>query len=104
MTSKNNGLLFILDTIQGHRKKPVKYRHYLRIPLFWYDELVDHGIIIPENYWIEEAAFFEVSEYFVTISFITYAHLEDLHLRILNYLVVRSIGANPIERGCHSRL
>lgn len=99
-----DGLLFIINTIQGKRERPVKYRHFLRIPIFLYDELVNHCIIEPENYYIEEAAFFQINDYFVTISFITYAHIEDLHVRILNYLVVKANGTNPIQRGAHSKL
>jgi hypothetical protein len=98
-----DGLLFIIETIQGKKKVPVKYRHFIKIPVFLYDELVNHDIIIPENYYIEQAAFFEINEFFVTISFINYTHVEDMHVRILSYLLVKSMGDNPIERGCHSR-
>jgi hypothetical protein len=95
-----DGLIFIMETVQGKRKKPKKYRHFVRIPASLYNDLVADGVIIPESFWIEESAFFEYNDSFVTISFITYWHVEDVHIKILDYLVRKSNGGkSPVERG-----
>lgn len=104
MESTKPGYLFLHDVIQNNRKRPEKYRHFIRIPSFLYDELISHCIVDPESFYVNHAAFFEFTNYFVTISFITYTHVEDLHVMILNYLVVKATGSNPVSRGGHSKL
>lgn len=94
------GYLFIQDMIQGGKIKPKKYRHYIKIPTYLYDELIDKGVFVPEDYYVNEAAFFEFTDYFVTISFITYWHVEDTHIKILDYLVRKANGGNSfVVRG-----
>lgn len=101
---RNDGIEFILSTIQGYRKRPQKYRHYIRIPILLYNELVERKVFIPEDFWSEETAYFEYDD-FVTISFINYCHIEDLHVRMLDYLVRKfNDGENPVIRGGHSKL
>jgi hypothetical protein len=91
---------FIDEYIQRGRKKPKKFRHFLKIPTFIYDELIENGILVPENYYISESAFFEFTDYFVTISFESYCYINDLHIRILDYLASKSNnGKSPVERG-----
>ena len=102
--SKNDGLLFILETIQGKRIRATKYRHFIKIPMFLYEELENNGVIAPIDISADSDVFFEMNEYFVTISFVHYVHIEDLHVRILNYLVVKTLGGNPIERGGYSKI
>jgi len=95
-----DGLLFILETIQGFRKRPKKYKHYVKVPKQLYDELVESNVIIPEDLWAEEAAYFEVDDFSVTISFTTYWHVEDVHIKILDYLVRKNMnGVSSVERG-----
>jgi hypothetical protein len=103
-TPRVDGIEFIINDIQGGRKRPCKYRHFIKIPVFLYDEMVDAEVIRPEDYFIYETAFFEYNEYLVTMNFITYTHIEDMHVRILNYLVTKAMGQNPIQRGGHSKL
>lgn len=96
------GYLFLQDVIQGGRKKPKKFRHYIKIPSFLFDECITKGIINTEDLYTSEAAYFEFSECFVTISFITYWNVEDVHIRILDYIVRRELGYSPIMRGGHA--
>jgi len=98
-----DGLIFIIETIQGKRKRSKKYRHYVKIPIFLYDELIDAGVLNLENFFIDETIFVEADEFFVTLNFITYSHVNDIHIRILDYLVKRLNGnKNLIERGGYS--
>lgn len=95
---------FIQDILQGgiERKKPKKYRHYIRIPLELFDEVSEKGIIDTNELIVSESAYIEFTDKTATISFITYWHVEDTHIRILDYLVRKSLGNSPVERGGHS--
>lgn len=90
---------FIVTVVQRGRNKPAKYKHYLKIPVFLYEELRDKGVINPEEYYINEDAFFEFSHDEATISFINLYHCEDLHRRIDHYLVCKFAGSYPVSRG-----
>jgi hypothetical protein len=105
INNRKDGLEFLVDTIQGGRKRPQKYRHFIQIPMGLFNELTDNKIIIIEDYWCEMSAYFEYYETFIRISFINYCHIEDLHVRILDYLVRKfNDNENPIIRGAHSKL
>jgi len=95
---------FIVETIQRGRIKPVKYRHSISMPIFIYEELRNRGIINPEDYYIEQSAFFEFKHEEATISFINLYSCEDLHRRIDHYLVVKFAGDYPIKRTGVSKL
>lgn len=95
---------FITEVIQRGRIKPAKYVHSLSMPLFLYEELRDRGAIVPEDYFIDESAFFEFRNDTAIISFITLFACEDLHRRIDYYLVVKFAGSYPIQRSGVSRM
>ena len=90
---------FITEVIQRGRSRPKKYKHYLRMPTFLYEEMRAKNDIKPEIYFIDESAFFEFNDKTVTISFITLYACEDLHRKIDHYLVMKFAGSYPIERG-----
>ena len=93
-------LNFICETIQRGRKRPAKYKHYLKIPAELYHELRDNFIIDMENYYINETGFIEVdNDNIVTISFIALYLCEDLHRKIDHYLIKKLTGSYPIQRG-----
>lgn len=95
---------FITEVIQRGRIRPAKYRHSITIPVELYEELRDHGWIIPEDYFIEETAFFEFKHEKAIISFINLCGCEDLHRRILTYLVIKHAGSCPVERSGFSKM
>ena len=89
---------FITEVVQRGRIKPAKYRHSLVMPLWLYEEMRDASRIVPEDYFIEEMAFFEFKEETATISFKYLYGCEDLHRRVLEYLVCKFAGSCPIYR------
>jgi len=95
---------FLTEVIQHGRIKPAKYRHYLKMEYFLYEELRNKGIINPEEYYIDASAFFEFKNNEVTVSFMNNRECEDLHRRIDNYLVIKFAGSYPIKRGGISKL
>jgi len=96
---RRNDFTFITEVVQRGRTRPKKYKHYLRMPTFLYEEMRDRNWIDPERYFIDESAFFEFTEKTVTISFMTLCMCEDLHRHIDQYLVIKFAGSYPIERG-----
>ncbi len=91
---------FLTEFIQHNRKRPKKYKHYLKMPTYLFDELVNNGIIILEDLYIEGSAYFEFDELTATISFMNYCHIEDIHIKSLDYLVRKLTGlASPVQRG-----
>jgi hypothetical protein len=90
---------FILEVAQRGRCRPKKYKHDLTMPLFLYEELCLRGIVKPEDYFINESAFFEFTNEEATISFINLYNCEDLHNKIDRYLVVKFAGSYPLKRG-----
>lgn len=90
---------FIKEVIQRGRQKPKKYKHFIRMPAFLYEEIRDRNVIDPEPYFINESAFFEFSQSEVTISFMNLYECEDLHRKIDHYLIVKFAGSYPLERG-----
>ena len=92
-------LPYICGIVQKNRIKPAKYRHYLSMDINMYNALHEKGIITPEQYFIEESAFFQYNDIEVIISFINIRECNDLHLRILSYLVNEWYEYNPIKRG-----
>lgn len=96
---QDNTLAQICAVIQRGRIKPAKYKHYLKIPINIYYRLQENGVIVPEYFFIEQSAFFEYNEKDVTISFINLCTVDDMHIRILSFLVSEQYGKNPIERG-----
>ena len=89
---------FIIHVIQRGRIRPAKYIHSITMPVLLYEELRDIGVIDMENYYIDEAAFFENKDEDVIISFINLYACEDMHRRIDYYLVVKYSGSYPIKR------
>jgi hypothetical protein len=89
---------FITEIIQRGRIRPAKFIHCLKMPTELYKELRDSNVIIPEDYFIDERAFFEFKNEFVIISFVYLFNCEDLHRQIDHYLVVKFSGSYPIER------
>ena len=90
---------FIAEVVQRGRVRPKKFKHFLRMPTFLYEEIRDCGVIDPESYFIDESAFFEFTTDTVTVSFINLYACEDLHRKIDHYLVMKFAGSYPIERG-----
>jgi hypothetical protein len=90
---------FIAEVVQGGRSRPKKFKHFLSMPVFLYEEMRDIGVIDPESYFIDKSAFFEFTQEKVTISFINLYVCEDLHRKIDHYLVMKFAGSYPIERG-----
>ena len=90
---------FIISFIQDGRKKPKKFRHYVRIPVELFSEMLEAGILDPERYYAEEIAFFEFDGVNVTVSFLSLYHSEDFYAKATNYLLIKLMGLNPIERG-----
>jgi len=88
-----------LTLIQGERHKPKKFKHYLQMPAFLYEELYLKGIIDPEIYFIDGSAYFEFTDTEATVSFINLYACEDLHRKIDHYLVVKFAGSYPLKRG-----
>jgi hypothetical protein len=89
---------FILDVIQRGRKRPKKYMHDLIMPAFLFEELHGKSIIAFQDMLIEDQAFFEFDGVNVTLSFISLFACEDVHTKILRYLVVKFAGSCPIGR------
>ena len=96
-----NDYSFITEIIQRGRHKPEKYRHFLKMPFFLYQELCEKRIIDWQDYYLDETAFFEADQNLqtMTISFITLFAIEDLHRKIDRYLIVKFAGSYPLERG-----
>lgn len=90
---------FIAEVIQRGRSRPKKYKHFLSLPVFLYEEMRKNGSIDPQAYFIDESAFFEFGDKEVTISFINLYACEDLHRKIDQYLVIKFAGSYPIKRG-----
>ena len=95
----DNSLSYIIEIIQRGRIKPAKYRHYLSMSRTIYDILINNNIIRPEDYFVEESAFFEYKEEIVIINFIHLYICDDLHIRILTYLLNDKYGYSVIKRG-----
>lgn len=90
---------FITEVVQRGRIRPAKYKHDLSMPAFLYEEMREKGIIDPEQYFIEEDAFFEFKPDEVIISFRNLYAAEDLHRKIDRYLIIKFAGSYPIKRG-----
>ena len=90
---------YICEKIQKGHIKPSKYRHFLKIPLPLFNMLNERLVIIPNEYFAEESAFFQYNTEEVTINFINKGLCNDLHIKILSYLVSDLYGNNPIIRG-----
>lgn len=95
---------FLTEVIQNGRKRPVKYRHYLKVPYFLYEELRTRGVINPEDYYIDQSAFFEFRDNEMTISFINIKECQDLHMKIDHYLIVKFAGSYPVKCGGISKI
>jgi len=95
---------FITEVVQRGRIRPAKYVHSITIPVELYEELRDHGWLVLEDYFIEETAFFEFKNEKAIISFINLCGCEDLHRRILTYLVIKYAGSCPVERSGYSKM
>ena len=95
---------FIIETVQRGRIRPAKFRHQIAMPIFLYEELRNRGVINPEDYYIEQTAFFEFKTGEATISFLNLYNCEDLHRRIDYYLVKKFAGSYPIKRNGISKL
>lgn len=98
MENSSNDLQYICEIVQRGRIKPAKYKHWLNMPRNIFDDLVGNNIIRPENYFIDQTVFFEYKEDSVTMNFISLYIIDDLHIRILSYLLDKQTG-NTITRG-----
>jgi len=92
-------LQYICEIVQRGRIKPAKFKHWLKMQRYIYEELREKGIIAPEIYFIEESAFFQYSQEEVIINFINHKMINDLQIRIQDYFIVKFLGTNPILRG-----
>lgn len=90
---------FITKFMQGGRRKPKKFKHFVRIPDILFAELTENGIIDAERYYCDEVAFFQFDGETTTVNFITLWQSEDFYARVTNYLLIQLMGANPVERG-----
>lgn len=95
---------FITEVIQRGRIKPAKFIHSLSMPVYLYEDLRNNGVINPEDYFIGQLAFFEFKHDEVIISFVNLFNCEDMHRRILTYLVVKFAGSCPIKRSGVSKM
>lgn len=95
---------FITEVVQRGHVRPKKFVHSISMPVHLYEELRDRGVINPEDYFIAESAFFEFKENEMTISFSVLYGCEDLHRRILTYLVIKFAGSCPIKRSGVSKM
>ena len=89
---------YICEIVQRGRIKPARFKHYLKMPKYIYEELRDNNIIQPENYFIEQSCFFEDKGDFIIMNFEAKYIINDLHIRILSYLL-NKVSFDPIERG-----
>ena len=90
---------FITSFIQDGRKKPAKFKHYIKMPSSLFVEMTEAKVIEPERYYIDGVAFFECAGGEVTINFLNLWQSEDLYARATNYLLIKIMGANPVMRG-----
>src|SRR5664280_882538 len=97
--SRRDDFGFITTIAQRGKNRPKKFKHDITMPIYLYEELRNKGIISPENYFIDESAFFEFSLSEVTISFLNLYAAEDLNTKSLIYLVKKFAGSCPIKRG-----
>ena len=97
--SNKHTLQYICEIVQRGRIKPAKFKHWLKMQRYIYEELREKGIIAPEIYFIEESAFFQYSQEEVIINFINHKMINDLQIRIQDYFIVKFLGTNPILRG-----
>ena len=93
---------FITGVIQHNRKRPAKYKHYLALPLYLYEELNERGLIDMEAFYVDEQAFFEFSGEGVRISFMNLYQCEDFHRKVDHYQIVKATGVYLVKRGCSS--
>jgi len=90
---------YIVGVMQDYRKRPKSYKHYVSIPRPLYIEVCNAGIIDVDDMVIQGSAFFEYIDDWVRISSQTYWNIEDIHIRILDYLVKKVYGNCPVVRG-----
>ena len=90
---------FIAKFMQGGRRKPKKYKHFVRIPDILFAELIESRVIDPERLYCDEVAFFQFDGDTTTINFLTLWQSEDFYARVTNYLLIQLMGVNPVERG-----
>lgn len=90
---------FIVGFLQGGRRKPKKFKHWVRIPDALFAEMVDCGALNPEDYCAEERAFFQFDGDTATVNFQYLYESEDFYAKITNYLLIELMGENPVERG-----
>ena len=90
---------FIMGFLQGGRRKPKKFKHWVRIPDLLFAELVEARAIDPETYCSEEIAFFQFDGDTATVNFQTLYQAEDFYAKVTNYLLVQLMGENPVQRG-----
>ena len=95
---------FLTDVIQRGRIKPAKFIHSITIPVYLFEDLRRNNVVVPENYFIDESAFFEFRNDEAIISFIHLYSCEDMHRRILTYLVIKFAGSCPVKRSGVSKM
>lgn len=104
MERRRSDFGYITEILQRGHVRPKKFVHSIAMPVYLYEELRNRGVINPEDYFITESAFFEFKEDEMTISFLNLYNCEDLHRRILTYLVVKFAGSCPIKRSGVSKM
>jgi hypothetical protein len=90
---------FITKFIQDGRRKPKKFKHFVRLPQELFCDLMELKIIDPERYYIDETAFFQFDGETATVNFQCLYSSEDFYAKVTNYLIVQLMGQNPIQRG-----
>lgn len=107
---------FLTKTIQRSRIRPAKFIHSLTFPDYLYNDLRKNLVIVPEDYFTDESAFFEFKnedhlvdgiKKSIPVAIVSFVHLyscEDLHRRSLEYLVKKFAGSCPIKRSAVSKM
>jgi hypothetical protein len=90
---------FITGFIQEGRNKPKKFRHYIKMPQSLFDEILEAKLIDIEYLAAEQIAFFQFSGEMATVNFMNLYQSEDFYAKVTNYLLVKLLGENPIQRG-----
>ena len=90
---------YIIEIIQRGKLCPKKFHHDLTIPAFLYEEVISRNIVDFHSHYVEGTAFLEYDgRESITISFLSLWACEDIHTRILRYLVIKFAGDCPIIR------
>jgi hypothetical protein len=90
---------FIASFIQGGKKKPKKFKHWVKMPQPLFSDALEVKAIDPERYYIDGVAFFQFDGVTAIVNFVNLYDAEDFYSKITNYLIVQAMGENPVQRG-----